>query len=263
METGMCDKLTLIEEDVFLPKSEQCEVQTPPESSVVETVDSASEKDSHDPFEFPPRGGDNSRRDAMPLNEQMTSATDTIPGMKTDRWIVENLGEFCCAAEVDKSVRCLKRGYNWLWQQRTPRRAYSYLKMGMLGTGESAYSKLLTGYFKECLNDFCASERIEDSVDKLTSYIDKIRKVMIFPDYYSLRIALSDLIQRETWAGNFPAAIRFQKEAIFFTMLEGTNSDFYTNHPRGDYNLPLEKRISNGIQNLHSLMRAQRESNNK
>jgi hypothetical protein len=123
---------------------------------------------------------------------------------------------------------------------------------------------LLTQFFDECLSDFCENEKIEDSVNKFNPYVREIRKILILPQFYGLRIALSRLISELRKAGRLSEAVRFQKEEIFFMMLEGTQNDMVgEEEPYRDYGVPLEKRIASGIQRVHSLMAERDESNDK
>jgi hypothetical protein len=94
--------------------------------------------------------------------------------------------------------------------------AYGHLKMGMLGTGESEYSILLTRYFNECLEHFCANEKVEDHIDELRLYVRVIANLVIIPKYCLLRLTLLYLVRESERAKDFTSAIRFQKEMIFF-----------------------------------------------
>jgi hypothetical protein len=91
----------------------------------------------------------------------------------------------------------------------------------MLGTGESEYSRLLTQYYNECLGNFCAYEKADDCADKFDFYINEIRKRVIFPDYPLLKRVLSSLALEEEVTAQSTDDIRFRRELIFVTMLEG------------------------------------------
>jgi hypothetical protein len=129
----------------------------------------------------------------------------------------------------------------------------------MLGDGESEYSKLLIQYFDELLERFCAYDEVDDYVEKFRSDIDAIKKIVIFPKYFHLRKALQTLVAESLRIGSLSEAIRFQKEEIFFVILEGTDNDKTGDEVHGDYCLPLESRISTKIQELRSLMTTGRE----
>jgi hypothetical protein len=141
------------------------------------------------------------------------------------------------------------------YEHRNLKDAYRQLKKGMLGNGENDYSKLLTQYFEECLENFCKFLAVNDSVEKFKSWIDDLSRVVILPEYSLLRLVLSDLIQKSITDGNVTETIELQKEAIFLIMLEGTQNDQF-GEVSGylDYDMSLERRISKDITKLRCFM---------
>jgi hypothetical protein len=198
-----------------------------------------------------------------PQSDFKPNTADSVPGTETVVSRIKALRNEYLAEDGYKCLDCNERGCAYLSNERNPQEAYIQLKMGVLGTGESEHSKLVTQYFNECLDRFCGQEKIEDSVNELDSIIGQIREVVIVPEYDHLRTALSAVICESRKAGRLSEAIRFQREAIFFTILEGTESDFLGEEGHVEYCEPLERRISNGIQELHSLMKTCHESNDK
>jgi hypothetical protein len=139
--------------------------------------------------------------------------------------------------DEQKCRECNERGRALLAENKA-REAYAELRKGMLGTEESYYSRLLSSHFKRNLERFCTQRNIDEYEDKVNYYVEEIRKVLLLPDYVSLTKALSDLVREAKEAGNRSEAIRFQKELMFFIILQG------------DFDGELEKRISDNMQEL-------------
>jgi hypothetical protein len=126
----------------------------------------------------------------------------------------------------------------------------------MLGTGESEYSRLLTEYFNECLEIFCSHEEVNDYVHKFDFYIDRIRTAALMPDYGLLKFGLSKMVEESKRAGKMQEAVRFQKELIFFVLLEGPESDGPGARARSDFHMPREDQVSGCVKQLCELMGA-------
>jgi hypothetical protein len=120
-----------------------------------------------------------------------------------------------------KAMVCNERARYYLDGTRPPKCAYNDLRQGMLGIGESEYSRTLTQYYNECLENFCAYEKVEECAEKFDFYINEIRKRVLLPDYPLLKRVLLDLIWKAEVTGNSAKAIRFKRELIFVTLLEG------------------------------------------
>jgi hypothetical protein len=211
------------------------------------------------PFEFPlPSDSSSESLSQIPVNlppprcDDSISATDAI---KTDISGIEALRREFLFKDTYKCLDCNERGFAAYARDGDLACAYVEFQRGMLGTGESAYSKLLTQYFNECLSSFCRHENIEENIDKFKDYISEIRKNVINPEYNAMRLLLSDLVRESKKRGDLSEAIRFQKEAIFFIMLEDTENDFLGRRPPGDYRLPVERRVAKGMRELQKLMK--------
>jgi hypothetical protein len=189
------------------------------------------------------------------LGSERDPIRDAIPEIKTDVSRIDELRDAHFLEEGYKCLDCNRRGCTVLRKTKNLQEAYNQFKMGMLGTGESDYSKLMTQYFNECLENFCAQGKIEDSVDKFKLYVNEISKRAMIPEYSLLRKVLSELVQESRKARRTSEAIQFQKEEIFFTMLEGSRNDDLGEDCE-QYCLPLEGRIAEGIEKLHNLMPA-------
>jgi hypothetical protein len=99
---------------------------------------------------------------------------------------------------------------------------------GVVGTEESVYSRLLA-------QNLCAQTRISGWTDNADFYVEEIREWDMEPDCASLRMALSELVRESERAGRTTDALRFQKDLIFFAILEGT--------PNRDFGEPVEEWI--------------------
>jgi hypothetical protein len=119
--------------------------------------------------------------------------------------------------ERKKCLQCNERGRACM--KKDFREAYAEFKKGMLGTGESEYSQLLTKYFNECLEIFCEQEELEGVFLKFYFYVGEIRARVLVPEYGCMRRVLLELIERSKKEGNRTEAIRLQKERIFVIML--------------------------------------------
>jgi hypothetical protein len=64
---------------------------------------------------------------------------------------------------------------SYLCESNNPRSAYAELRKGMLGTGESQYSQLLTKYFDQCLEKLCAHQEAGDYAHKFACDLNDIR----------------------------------------------------------------------------------------
>jgi hypothetical protein len=156
-----------------------------------------------------------------------------------------------------------ERGSVELFENRNPREAYYRFQKGMLGTGESEYSKALTHYFRECLEHFCSYERVEDYLGHFNMYLDELGERALIPRYYFMRISLSRLTGESREAGCISEAIRFQKEMIFFILLEGPQNEHIDEHCCLDYYMPFKVRLEKSIQELRSLIRTREGSGEK
>jgi hypothetical protein len=196
-----------------------------------------------------------SQTDSRLLNEELASAT----GISR----IEVLRKHYFCEDGYKCVSCNQRGHVFLCKERNLLEAYIQFKNGMLGTGQSDYSKSLTQYFNECLNSFCAHDDIANHIHEFDQCISEIRKIVISPEYQCLRFTLSALVCESREKEDLLGAIRFQKEGIFFIMLEGTENDILGPEVCGNYNSPVERRIWLAIQELDGLVKAWDERNDK
>jgi hypothetical protein len=183
------------------------------------------------------------------------SLSEPASCIKTDVSKIETLKGIYFFADGYKCLRCNEQGRVELFQNKNPQEAYTQFKKGMLGTGESEYSILLTQHFNECLEEFCKHEIVDDYIDKFNVRISEIKKIVICPDYYPIRIALSDLIHESEEKGDLFKNVSFYKEMIFFIMLEDTQNDYISgDEGHRDYYLSLEKRVSKNVRKLRSLI---------
>jgi hypothetical protein len=197
------------------------------------------------------------------LTQELDSATGDIPRIRAILLKLKALGDPGIAEEIHTGMGCIQQGITELFKKGNPKGAYILFQTALLGTGESEYSKCLTHYFRECLEDFCAHEITESYVDNFNLYIDDLIRMTISPEYWCLHQALSCLIREARDAGCWSEAIRLQKEMIFFTLLEGPQPSHIAEHGGGDYHLPLEKRLEKGIRALRRLMEIKREISDK
>jgi hypothetical protein len=192
--------------------------------------------------------------DSLSLGQGLTSPPEDIPRPKTDLSTLPPLNERVAWEDGRKCMKCNVRGRGYLKDWISSRDAYVDLQKGMLGTGESEYSRLLTQYYKECLENFCAYEKVEDCADKFDFYINEIRKRVIFPDYPVLKLVLSHMAIEAELRAQATDAIRLRRELIFVTMLQGRQ-----NNRRGEpiprsFCVPLEAEISNSMEERRSPM---------
>jgi hypothetical protein len=197
------------------------------------------------------------------LTPELPSSTGDIPQIETVRSKLEALIDSDIGEDGYKCLKCNEQGSAELLEKGNPREAYVQLQKGMLGTGESNYSKFLTHYFRECLEYFCAHEIDKDFVDDFKLYIDGINEVVLMPRYYHLRKAISNLIREAREVGCISEAIRLRKEMIFFTLLEGPRNDFLGGLTDGDYHFELERRLENHMRRLRRLIATRERSKNK
>jgi hypothetical protein len=170
--------------------------------------------------------GDICRRRAAdePLcsSQKWTSPPDDIPRPKTDLSTLEPLSvETGGAVEGLKALICTEQAQFYLDGVRPAECAYDDLHQGMLGIGESEYSRTLTQYYNECLAIFCAYEKVEECAEKFDFYINEIRKKVLLPDYPLLKRVLRGLIWEAELRERTTKALRFKRELIFVTLLEG------------------------------------------
>jgi hypothetical protein len=197
------------------------------------------------------------------LNQKSSSTPDAIPWPKPDRSRTEPLENQSALEARQKCLKCNEQGRVYLYERKNPREAYAELQKGMLGDGESPYSQLVTGYFKYCLENFCAQRSTVDYADKFNFYVKDLRRWVLMPDYPLLKAALENLVRGAKEAKIWSEAIRFQKELIFFVILEGTQNDHFEEPIQGDCYGPLEERISKGVEELCNLAMVRPERNGK
>jgi hypothetical protein len=200
---------------------------------------------------------------ARSLAPELISLRGDVPRIETVRSLLESLRGSDLREDRQKCEECNKRGSAELFEKGNTREAYVQLQKGMLGTEESKFSKLLTLYFRECLEYFCAHEIDEGFVDNFNLYMEDMNEVVLVPRYYHLRKAISNLIREAKKAGCISEAIRLRKEMIFFTLLEGPQNDHLREQGDGDYYLDLERRLENHIRRLHHLIATKERSNEK
>jgi hypothetical protein len=247
------EKVRLFAKRFRLLLTGQNEEQTPVEPSVssivLETVESGRPDPSERPSEETPV---RTECRAPGCSSELSSTADDTPLINTDISTIEELRSQQYWEEVRKSFGCNSQTAAGL-RGNNSREAYNQYKKGMLRTGESEYSILLTEYFNDCFAKFGAQEDVENSYSKSNLYISKHIEIVILPKYYFMRIALYEVIRELKQAGRISDAAEFQKEAIFLIMLEGTENDCFGAQGDEDHYLRLERRISNNIQELRKL----------
>jgi hypothetical protein len=192
---------------------------------------------------------------------EVLSPPDDIPAPKTD--LVEPLGELESCQEGLKCMKCNGEGRVLLMEKRSPGRAYVEFQKGMLGTGESAYSELLTNYFNECLDIFSQRMELSDGVEKFRFYVNEIRKRVFWPKYEFLKLALEKIVWEAKERGDLATAVGVQKRLIFIIMLEGRGGEGIEASQRRDFFLTHEQEISNAMERLSTLLAAGTESDGK
>jgi hypothetical protein len=179
-------------------------------------------------------------------------SSDPASCIKTDISKIETLRNIYFFEDGHKCLRCNEQGRVELFQHKNPQEAYMHFKEGMLGTGESEYSRLLPQYFNEGLENFHAYERIDESIiDQFKEDIDVLGKISIAPAYDCIRYAINDLIRE---AHDLQKTVRLQKEMIFFIMLEGDRNDYRCHDDDGDYCCPFAARLRENMKKLTSLL---------
>jgi hypothetical protein len=138
---------------------------------------------------------------------------------------------------------CNERAQLYRDRSRRVLDAYHDLRQGLLGIGKSEYSRTLTQYYNECLENFCAYEKVEECAEKFDFYINEIRKRVLLPDYPLLKVVLSNMVWEAEVTGHCTDAIRFGRELIFVTKLEGRQAPI----PRSFF-VPLDAEISNSME---------------
>jgi hypothetical protein len=202
------------------------------------------------------------REDAQFSGEQPTSPPVGVQQPATDFDALPQLEDQAACQEAAKCLPCNSRGRVHLCAEKDPRKAYSELLKGVLGTGESVYSQILTQYFKECLEIFCEHEDVNDYAHKFDFYLNRIRRAALVPRYGALKVALSKLVQESEGAGDLKAAIRFQKELTFFALLSGTESESPGGR-RSDCRISRDQLVSMCVQELERLVRSESAGNDK
>jgi hypothetical protein len=176
--------------------------------------------------------------------------------VKRDPLRVDPLRDECIEEDTKKCLKCNELGRYYLYEAKDLGKAYVELRKGVLGTGESDFSLWMTNLFNMVLERFCAEDTIDRDSNDLNFYLYEIRSNAVEPDYRLLRETLANLVSESEKAGRISDAIRFEKELIFFIILEGTpDKDLFCNGH--------DRQISEGKEKLRSLMAAMPESDRK
>jgi hypothetical protein len=194
---------------------------------------------------------------------EVLSPPDDIPPPETDLSGVEPLGRLESCKEGLQCMKCNARGRNLLFENDRPEEAYVEFQKGMLGTGETRYSALLTQYFNECLEIFSQRVEVNHDVEKFQFYVNEIRKRVFWPKYGSMKLALRRLVWRSKEADDLDAAVRFQKQLLFIILLEGRQGERLNIAAERDFWVPHQEEVSAAVKLLSTLVAARRGSDGK
>jgi hypothetical protein len=254
--------------------AERHELRTPPLSSdVLKIIESYLERQSQNEFKFPlppfsPISNYSTKgclvsRGRLRPDQTLASPPDDIPRPDTDFSRVGPLTIRNYWDELRKCLECNSRGRSYLFERKNARDAYDEFRKGMLGTGESEYSRSLTKCFNECLEIFCNHKDVKDYASKFEFHVKWIKKKVLMPEYALLKAALLGLVDKSKEAGDLSGAIWFQKELIFTVVLEATPGYYTDDTAGGGFRVPLEDRISKHVDDLCNLTPTMPRDNGK